>query len=400
MQPNLTILYIGNFPKYFGDIDQKHKWSIVTLENSGKATNYLNTEKHPDAIICDYNLPSYSGISLFDCIRENREFDNIPFVLLSEEFCSDIYKLAFKKQIDDFYITSVTQPQDILSRIEFLCVNKKTSKIEVSPKITEEVYKMPRSKRIFDVFVASSVLLFASPFLLLIMLAIRLESKGKVYYISKRVGRKTFDFYKFRSMRTGSDALLKKLAVENNQYKKKENVSRDNPLDKPCSRCSTLPIGESCSPLMYINDKAICDYWYNVQKRDVAKNNSTFVKIIDDPRVTKVGKFIRNTSIDELPQLINVLKGDMSIVGNRPLPVYEAELITAGDLSKRFLAPPGITGLWQVELRGKGGKMSENERMRLDNEYADQFTGDNYSFWYDIKLILRTIPALLQKGSV
>jgi lipopolysaccharide/colanic/teichoic acid biosynthesis glycosyltransferase len=112
--------------------------------------------------------------------------------------------------------------------------------------------------------------------------------------------------------------------------------------------------------------------------------------------VTKVGKFIRNTSIDELPQLINVLKGDMSIVGNRPLPVYEAELITAGDLSKGFSAS-GITGLWQVELRGKGGKMSENERMRLDNEYADQFTGDNYSFWYDIKLILRTIPALLKR---
>jgi lipopolysaccharide/colanic/teichoic acid biosynthesis glycosyltransferase len=124
------------------------------------------------------------------------------------------------------------------------------------------------------------------------------------------------------------------------------------------------------------------------------------VKILDDPRVTKVGKFIRNTSIDELPQLINVLKGDMSIVGNRPLPVYEAELLTADTLSKRFLAPPGITGLWQVELRGKGGVMSEEERMRLDNEYADHFEGDNYSFWYDVKLILRTIPALFQSGSV
>jgi lipopolysaccharide/colanic/teichoic acid biosynthesis glycosyltransferase len=151
---------------------------------------------------------------------------------------------------------------------------------------------------------------------------------------------------------------------------------------------------------MYIENQTICDYWFNIQKREAAKNSSTFVKILDDPRVTKVGKFIRNTSIDELPQLINVLKGDMSIVGNRPLPVYEAELITGDEISKRFLAPPGITGLWQVELRGKGGNMSEEERMRLDNEYADHFKGDNYSFWYDIKLILRTIPALLQKGSV
>nr|WP_281310777.1 sugar transferase [Flavobacterium flavigenum] len=381
-------------------MEEKDKWSIVTLENSSQATNYLNSQKHPDTIICDYNLAGNNGIYLFDWIRKKKEFDNIPFILLSKKFNIDIYKLAFKKQIDDFYVTSVTEPEDILNRIEFLCVNKNPSRVKITQKASEENYIMPLSKRIFDVFVASTVLLVASPFLLLIILAIRLESKGKVYYISKRVGRKTFDFYKLRSMRTGSDELLKKLAQEKNQYKKEPATATNNPLDIPCPKCSELPKGESCSPLMYIETHVICDYWFNVQKREAAKNNSTFVKIIDDPRITKVGKFIRNTSIDELPQLINVLKGDMSIVGNRPLPVYEAELLTADDISKRFLAPPGITGLWQVELRGKGGQMSEEERMRLDNEYADHFKGDNYSFWYDIKLILRTIPALLQKGSV
>ncbi|WP_281635383.1 sugar transferase [Flavobacterium marginilacus] len=399
MNPNFNILYIGNVSGYFDTIEQKHKWSIITLENSAKATNYLNTQKHPDAIICDYNLAGNNGIFLFDWIRKNKEFNSIPFILLSKEFNVDIYKSAFKKQIDDFYVTSVTSPKDILERIEFLCFNKNPLRVQTIQKAIEETYIMPLSKRIFDVFVASAVLLFASPFLLLIMLAIRLESKGKVYYISKRVGRKTFDFYKLRSMRTGSDELLKKLAQEKNQYKKEAAIT-DSPLDTPCPKCSELPEGESCSPLMYIETHVICDYWFNVQKREAAKNNSTFVKIVDDPRVTKVGKFIRNTSIDELPQLINVLKGDMSIVGNRPLPVYEAELLTADDISKRFLAPPGITGLWQVELRGKGGQMSEEERMRLDNEYADLFKGDKYSFWYDLKLILRTIPALLQKGSV
>jgi lipopolysaccharide/colanic/teichoic acid biosynthesis glycosyltransferase len=400
MNPNFNILYIGNVPAYFDNIEQKHKGSIITLENSAKATNYLNTQKHPDAIICDYNLAGNNGIYLFDWIRKKDEFDSIPFILLSKEFNVDIYKSAFKKQIDDFYVTSVTAPEDILNRIEFLCVNKNPSRVKITQKVSEENYIMPLSKRIFDVFVASAVLLLASPFLLLIILAIRLESKGKVYYISKRVGRKTFDFYKLRSMRTGSDELLKKLAQEKNQYKKEPATVINNPLDSPCPKCSELPEGESCSPLMYIETHVICDYWFNVQKREAAKNNSTFVKIVDDPRVTKVGKFIRNTSIDELPQLINVLKGDMSIVGNRPLPVYEAELLTADDISKRFLAPPGITGLWQVELRGKGGQMSEEERIRLDNEYADHFKGDNYSFWYDLKLILRTIPALLQKGSV
>lgn len=120
----------------------------------------------------------------------------------------------------------------------------------------------------------------------------------------------------------------------------------------------------------------------------------TFVKFKDDPRITKVGKIIRNTSIDELPQLINVLKGDMSIVGNRPLPLYEAEQLTSDDWSERFLAPAGITGLWQVEKRG-GGSMSEDERKGLDNLYAK-----NFSFWNDIKLILKTVPALFQKENV
>jgi len=168
----------------------------------------------------------------------------------------------------------------------------------------------------------------------------------------------------------------------------------------PCPRCSNMPDGQTCSPILYIKEHAICDFWHNEQQKNVAAKNSVFVKIKDDPRVTRVGKFIRNTSIDELPQLINVLKGDMSIVGNRPLPVYEAEQLTRDDLSKRFLAPAGITGLWQVELRGKGGVMSEDERKRLDNEYAEHFKDGKYSFWYDVKLMLRTIPAMFQKDSV
>ncbi len=399
MPPIINILCIGIPPEYFQVINQNKKIALIAIENSIQATNYLNSNKPPAAIICNYNLPGNNGLFLFDWIREHSEYDAIPFILLAKEFNSDTYKLAFKKRVDDYYVTSVANPEDIIRRIEFLCFHKKASKIAKLPEINDEAYRMPLSKRIFDILVASSVLLVASPFLLLILLAIKLESKGKVYYISKRVGRKTFDFYKLRSMRTGSDELLKKLAKEKNQYNT-EQKPENNLSDLPCPRCSKLPKDETCSPIMYIDTHEICDYWYNFQKTETAKNDSTFVKIVDDPRVTRVGKFIRNTSIDELPQLINVIKGDMSIVGNRPLPVYEAELLTADSLSKRFLAPAGITGLWQVELRGKGGNMSEEERMRLDNEYAEHFEGDNFSFWYDIKLILRTIPALLQKDSV
>jgi lipopolysaccharide/colanic/teichoic acid biosynthesis glycosyltransferase len=200
-------------------------------------------------------------------------------------------------------------------------------------------------------------------------------------------------------MRTGAEDELKKLAKEKNQYNN-STIQAEIDFTVPCPRCSKLPEGQTCSAILHIDSHQICDYWYNHQKKEVANKKSAFVKIVDDPRITKVGKFIRNTSIDELPQLINVIKGDMSIVGNRPLPVYEAEMLTQDSLSKRFLAPAGITGLWQVELRGKGGNMSEDERKRLDNEYADHFKDGKYSFWYDIGLILRTIPAMFQKSAV
>lgn len=399
MNSILNIVCIGNYPECFQVLSKNENVSVITIDNSIQATNYLSTDATVDAIICNYNLAGNNGLFLFEWVRKHSQFNTIPFILVAKEFNSDVYKLAFKKRVDDYYVTTVTNPEDILHRINFLCLHKKAPKIVKLPETNENTYRMPLSKRIFDVFVASSVLLVASPFLTLILIAIKLESKGKVYYISKRVGRKTFDFYKLRSMRTGSDELLKKLAKEKNQYNTTQKPVNEI-VNQPCPRCLKLPEGETCSPVMYIDTHEICDYWFNVQKIEAAKTNSTFVKIVDDPRVTRVGKFIRNTSIDELPQLINVLKGDMSIVGNRPLPVYEAEMLTADSLSKRFLAPPGITGLWQVELRGKGGNMSEEERMRLDNEYADHFKGDNYSFWYDLKLILRTIPALLQKGSV
>jgi lipopolysaccharide/colanic/teichoic acid biosynthesis glycosyltransferase len=399
MSSNLNILYIGRRENYFTPNNYKNLF-ITVIKNSINATKHLQSNENIDAIICDYYLPESNGIFLYDWIRAQNKYDAIPFILLSKEFNASIYRKAFRKQIDDFYIPAVTEPKDILERLIFLCEHRKLINKEVKTKIKEESYKMPVSKRVFDILVASSVLLLVAPFLLIVILAIRLESKGQVYYISKRVGRKTFDFYKLRSMRKGSDELLKKLAKEKNQYKKEDVKIEDSTLHIPCPRCSALPEGQSCSSIMYINNYQTCDYWFILQKREAARNTSTFVKIVDDPRITKVGKFIRNTSIDELPQLINVLKGDMSIVGNRPLPVYEAELLTGDDLSKRFLAPPGITGLWQVELRGKGGKMSEEERMRLDNEYADQFIDDDYSFWYDIKLILRTVPALFQSDTV
>ena len=393
------ILYVGNTLSFERSLQENGNVMLIRAGNVLEAISIITSGKTPAAIICEYHLPGKNALYLFDFLRSANLYDTIPFILLSSQFSPELLKLAQEKKMDDFYVMSAAVAEKIPGRVQFLVKYRKKTESTVTVNSQNGVFKMPLSKRLFDIAVASTVLIIAAPFLLILMLAIRLESKGKVYFTSKRVGRKVFDFYKLRSMRTGADKELKKLAVTMNQYNQQgaNDVIR---FDLPCPRCSQLPEGQSCSPVMYVDNHAICDDWYNQQKTELSKKKAAFVKIVNDPRITRVGRFIRNTSIDELPQLINVIKGDMSIVGNRPLPVYEAEMLTEDNLSKRFLAPAGITGLWQVELRGKGGNMSEQERMRLDNEYADHFRDGNYSFWYDMKLILRTIPALLQKSTV
>jgi len=391
---------------YIGQKSEEIEWYVedtnIRLEVCGnglEAMNVIRSKKAIDAILCEYNLPGNNGLYLYDELRKESAAVNTPFILLTEEHSDKIYKEAFKKGINDYFVTDATPPEQILLRANQLKSAGKQSAKAPLPKLKKVTYKFPLSKRIFDIVVASSILLVLSPILLIIILAIRLESKGKVYYIAKRVGNRTFDFYKLRSMREGSDKLLKQLAAEKNQYNKAEEDKKVKKVVS-CPRCAKLPAGEYCSSVKYHEGQKICDYWYTHLKIQDQNDSSSFIKIVDDPRITRVGKFIRNTSIDELPQLINVIKGDMSLVGNRPLPVYEAELLTQDQMSKRFLAPAGITGLWQVELRGKGGDMSEEERMSLDNKYADYFTGNNYSFWFDIGILLRTVPALFQTSTV
>lgn len=146
--------------------------------------------------------------------------------------------------------------------------------------------------------------------------------------------------------------------------------------------------------IVLISDDFVISEEAYINKRSHEQENA-FVKLENDPRITRVGRFIRKYSIDELPQLINILKGDMSIVGNRPLPLYEAELLTSDEYIDRFMAPAGLTGLWQVEKRGDSGKMSADERKQLDIKYAKTF-----SFWIDMRIILKTVTAFIQKENV
>ncbi|UPS45894.1 sugar transferase [Prevotella sp. E15-22] len=237
------------------------------------------------------------------------------------------------------------------------------------------------------------------------VIAIKLESKGPALFKSKRVGTnyKVFEFLKFRSMYTDAEKRLKELSASQNQYGKNTEDNDDavfttnsqqEQVEEPKDMDMDIEMMIGDEEVMLIGDDFVVSESDFSKKKEEEINNA-FVKIENDPRVTKVGRFIRKYSIDELPQFFNILKGDMSIVGNRPLPLYEAEKLTIDSSIDRFVAPAGLTGLWQVEERGKGGKMSAEERKQLDILYAQ-----TYNFGMDMKILFRTLFAFVQKENV
>ncbi len=331
-----------NYTKY---IVNSYSNAFYWLENQLLAGREL-----PVAIISDFSTWNSNVFSFYFRINSNKLFKQIPFIVLAKNARREEKIKSLKMGIDDFYIDKYN-PADIHDRIQFLIEFKSlTVSMEPEPQVSLNMFlplfRIPMLKRLTDILFAITMLIILSPLFLLIAILIKLESEGPVLYVSKRAGTgyKIFDFYKFRSMYVGAEKEISTV-IHLNQY--------------------------------------------------TSNANSAFIKIENDPRTTRIGKFLRNSSLDELPQLINVLKGDMSLVGNRPLPLYEAEKLTKDQWAKRFLAPAGITGLWQITKRGNGGEMSEEERMDLDIAYAE-----GSSFIYDLGIIFKTIPALLRKVSV
>lgn len=348
-----AILYLGDRNlKYIKEFESKGYTLIQTLK--ARALHTLMERWSPESdgiplaiIVDDQFLPTLLLENLKK-VRNSYPFKGVPVFAFAKKKDKVALSAINSLQIDDYEPYPI-KPDQLKAKVDVYHTLKKAG-ISTWGISAEREFSLNEKnaiwayKRLFDIIIAGLGLILASPVLLVTMLAIRLESKGPIFYFSKRAGRnyKVFNFYKLRSMYPDADKRLEELKKKHNQY----------------------------------------------------KDGNQFVKIKDDPRITKVGSFIRSTSIDEIPQLINVIKGDMSIVGNRPLPLYEAEQLTVDDHAERFLAPAGITGLWQVLKRGKG-EMSSEERILLDRIYVRK-----NSILFDIKLILMTIPALLQKEDV
>ncbi len=200
-------------------------------------------------------------------------------------------------------------------------------------KIAQHRLSLP-GKRLFDLVVGSLLIVILSPIMLATAIAIKLFDRGPVFYKQDRVGRggQLFCMFKFRSMVVGAERLV-------------------------------------------------------IDLRDENVNNGLLFKIVDDPRITRVGRIIRRLSIDELPQLFNVVRGEMSLVGPRPLPVRPEDFGPVDD--QRHIVPPGITGYWQI---AGDHSLTYEEMIKLDLAYIKKWT-----LWLDVLLLMRTLPALLHR---
>jgi lipopolysaccharide/colanic/teichoic acid biosynthesis glycosyltransferase len=211
------------------------------------------------------------------------------------------------------------------------------------------------AKRSIDILLATALIIVLLPLLLLIALLVKLDSPGPVIFTQERVGARrqrygrlrfwvvrNFTFYKFRSMVRDADSSLHEAYIKE-----------------------------------FVEGRA----------QPSAESGGKF-KLVNDPRVTRIGRFLRKFSLDELPQLCNVLKGDMSLVGPRPVPTYEVARYQARH-HNRFAALPGITGWWQVKGRCR---VSFEEMIRMDLDYIR-----DASVWLDLKILFLTVPAVLSK---
>lgn len=337
-------LLLGNFDSGFCSED---------LQKGSQIIDMLITRKIslPDVVIIQDSFDT-EGINSF-CLRLQSKIQSIPVIIEGSNTSADaLQEFKYSSLVDDVFALNEKNIHQFIKKIGFL-KKIKASTPKNSTALTESLQGAKESqladfgKKVFDITVSLIAIILLSPLLLIIAAIIKLESKGPVFYCSPRVGRgyKVFKFYKFRTMVIGADSKVNDL-YHLNQY------------------------------------NTVCDS---------DKRSPLFFKVTNDPRVTRVGRFLRNTSLDELPQFFNVLKGDMSIVGNRPLPLYEAETLTTDEWAKRFLAPAGITGLWQIRKK-TNRNMSTEERIHLDINYADK-----HNFAYDLWILANTPTALLQK---
>ena len=352
-----TVLYIGgNFDDRKAHLPFQNKLASYSYSDAKflLKKQFSAGNCAPDLVVIDL-IPAKESLKDFiRFLRRNKWSDTTPVIYHEGALAHTDLKAFANLQLADDIVDINSFGHELGQKAAFLQQAKtfvktqpvKTPAVPVETEMRQQLSFDHVVRRTIDVVIASILLLLVSPILLVIMLLIKSDSRGPVIYKSKRAGKgcRIFDFYKFRTMVEDADSMIESLGSEN---------IYNSPAHSP-----------------------------------------VFFKAENDPRITKVGSFLRNTSLDELPQLINVIKGDMSLVGNRPLPLYEAAALTSNRWAERFMAPAGMTGLWQVLQRGKKNMCLE-ERLRLDINYAR-----DHSLARDFWILANTPRAMFQKSNL
>ncbi len=341
-----VFLFISNsISLSFDERDTTNQSSVVS--NFFDAKSKLIHAAAPNLIVIDIPL-RISEFMLFKSWLKSNNLQGIPIFYSDRFLQKEQINILFVQKFVDDVVHLEKDLKKLTNKAKFLKNVQLQHNLQVVEAVSKRQQKNERGSImfLFDALFAFVAILFLMPVFIVIAIAIKLESKGPIFYSSLRagVGFKIFKFFKFRTMIVDADKRM--------------------------------------------------DEFKNLNIYTSGSDKAQFFKINNDPRVTKIGAFLRNTSLDELPQLFNVLKGDMSIVGNRPLPIYEATTLTTNEWAERFMAPAGITGLWQISKRGNP-EMSTEERISLDINYAR-----NRSTIGDLKILIRTPFALKQKANV
>ncbi len=380
------VLYIGKTPDCISHF-RKYWSELVVLEGYIPLESEIGPYADIEYILLESMDISYN-IDVFGSLK--KIFTRAHIILVSDKSIPKGERVRYLESGLRSTLSPYATNKSIRQIIDYYS-KKETFSSEIEQNKQEfQTFNIPLCKRIFDIVMSSISLLLLLPLFIIIAILIRIESKGPIIYKSKRVGSnyKIFDFLKFRSMYPDADKRLKEYLLLN-QY----NRNNDEGLPEQSGDGTNQDLSSESGTILIADDYTISEDRYLENRHQMQENS--FIKYKNDPRIIKIGKFIRKYSIDELPQLINILKGDMSFVGNRPLPLYEAELLTTDNYVDRFIAPAGLTGLWQVEKRGGSAIMSAEERKQLDIYYAQ-----HCSFWFDMKIIFKTFFSFVQKENV
>lgn len=330
LQEAFPVFYIGDRTAVLDNVSEKLGAENFSVVNFSQARAYLRQlfeeNQQLGAILIDLPVDK-EEFRKFSRFILGSDYAAVPLILLSSKIT--IAERAFLA--DDMLVDDVIHPVRDMFTIR--------ERVRFVRKVKEELITLRRPRRLrrgygdvlkrtMDVFLSFILLLLLAPVLLLTALVIRLDSTGPVFYNCYRVGKgyRVFKMFRFRTMKVGADRLV-------------TSLSHINRFGK----------------------------------------DGTFQWKDRDPRVTRVGGFLRATGLDMLPQLYNVLRGDMSIVGNKPLPLYEAASFTTNEHASRFEVPAGMTGLWQTSRASASGPV-----LSQDLAYAR-----HHGFWIDLRIMLK-----------